>query len=398
MLVLLSDVTAAVPKLSWSATKLAEKLSLIGHEATVTGRSLDITLTANRQDCRALPYLMFDLLAVYPELGDNKNLITFKPGKIINVTLDQVNGLLGSDITKQQYHGLSRLGFVVEDSRVTVPDFRVDMNDAADIAEEVFRLYGPAALRVVMLAKESSVKYSEYDRELQVRAALVGAGFNETRTVSFAAAGELSIKNPFNAALPYLRANLLDGLLQSLAKNPFIRRAAFFEIGNVFLPDEQTSIGVIFSGNKDQSGLEKILTEALGTAIKLTSPTNEQLHSYGVKQPSVFYGELALEDVVKPATELTVPKLPSFKKISKFSPLVRDVSITSSAGSGFVDKLPDKFPELLFVEQIDSYTDPDTKHVTDTYRLIFQKLNSTFTQDEIAAIDQRVDQHFFKNA
>ncbi len=395
MKILLTDIKKHIPLLSWSAEELAEKLSLIGHETEVAGESLDITLTANRKDCQQLPYLLFDLMAVYPELGDNKTLVEIKPGKTIKVTSQQVNNLLGSAVTKEQYKGLERLGFIVNDSEVIAPDFRVDVFEAADIAEEVFRLYGAKAINVAMLSKDDVVESAQYQRQQSIRVALVSAGLNETRTVSFTSSGEVALKNAFSADLPYLRPNLLEGLLQTLTKNPFMRRAAFFEIGNTFTPEEETYIGLIFSGNKNKDKLEKLLDEALGVAISLEQPAAELLHRYNVKQPHIFYGEVALDKVQGKQGGVVKTDLPNFKGLSKFPPLVRDISVTTKFDAA---ALHQEFSELLMIEKIDSYTHPDTKKTTDTYRLIFQKHDESFTQEEISRIDKKIEERFFDTA
>lgn len=398
MKVLLTDITQTIPGLQWSAEELAEKLSLIGHETEVVGESINVTLTANRQDCRELAYLIFDLIAIYPELGNNDALVTYQPGNTVKVTRQQIDGILGAVITKEQYQQLERLGFTVQENAVIAPDFRVDIFEPADVAEEIFRLHGMAIIKVIMLSKEEANKSPEYQCQQNLRAALVEAGINETRTVSFAGDGTTALKNPFSGGLPYLRPNLLDGLLQTLAKNPYLRRIAFFEIGNVFNPDEQTNVGVVFSGHKNKETAEETLKKVLGTNIELTAPAPELLHRYNVKQPNIWYGEMAT-NIVKVADGVNVKTtLPNFQTVSKFPPLVRDVSITSPTSDDFNKNIYQQFPELLFVEQVDTYTDPKTKRTTKTYRLIFQKNTASFTQEEISEIDQRIDRRFFQAA
>ncbi|MEX2361893.1 MAG: hypothetical protein WD544_01825, partial [Patescibacteria group bacterium] len=99
MKVLITDLKKYLPKLSWSNEQLAQKLSAIGHETDVVGNKLDIKLTSNRKDCEKLEYLAFDLAGLYPELGSNGNLISFKPGKTIPVTLEKINKILGSSLS-----------------------------------------------------------------------------------------------------------------------------------------------------------------------------------------------------------------------------------------------------------------------------------------------------------
>jgi phenylalanyl-tRNA synthetase beta subunit len=75
--------------------------------------------------------------------------------------------------------------------------------------------------------------------------------------------------------------------------------------------------------------------------------------------------------------------LPKFKLISKFPPLVRDVTI-ENPGEDTVDSLR-KLDGILFVENVDEYQGRVT------YRLIFQKMSGSYSEPEIKAIDASLE-------
>lgn len=393
MKVALVDLKKYLPNLNLPAGQLATKLSLVGHETEVVNdKTLEIKLTSNRKDCQDLKYLAFDIAALYPEFGDTKSILTVNPGQEIPVTLDRVNQILGSNINSEQYNRLECLGFKVSNQSVTVPDFRTDITEAADIAEEVFRIIGAEAINIEMLDHQPVKASATFEFLNNIRFALSASGASEIRTISFSNRGVVELKNPFSSNQPFLQADLTDGLLETLAKNPFSRRNIFFEIADVFLPEEETHLGIVISGYKKPDEVINKLSNALGRKIHFQLVEQKLLDGFSVKQPNVYLSEVDVSAVRVPETPASENDLPMFKKISQYPPMVRDVTITEKIDS---TKLHQEFPELHLVELIDSYTDSQTGRISDTYRLIFQQHEDSFTAEQIANIDERLDKRFF---
>ncbi|MEX1124005.1 MAG: hypothetical protein WEC81_02430 [Patescibacteria group bacterium] len=390
MKVLITDLKKYLPKLSWSNEQLAQKLSAIGHETDVVGNKLDIKLTSNRKDCEKLEYLAFDLAGLYPELGSNGNLISFKPGKTIPVTLEKINKILGSSLSIGDYQKIERIGFSIGDNAVIVPDFRTDISEGADIAEEVFRFIGVSALKIEPLSKEPPKESGQFQFLNDIRYALFTAGGTETSTISFRRSGAVKVSNPFSNKEPYLRADLVGGLLETLAKNPFSRRNIFYEIGQVFRPDEKTYLGIVLSGYKNPNDIVETIAKQIGQRLVFKAVGDDQLAQYSVKQPNVLVAEIPVIELTPKKIGPTISALPQFTKISSFPPLVREITVTPGDGTVFINSLTKTFPELLLVEHIDSYVNPNTGTTSDSYRMIFQKHTGSFTKDEISQIDNKI--------
>ncbi len=451
-----SDFKQLLPGLDWSPQELAEKLSTIGHETEISADGqLDISLTTNRRDCRDLLYLVYDLAGVY-NLITKTDLIKFGHKEAIAVTAEQINRLLGSNINSRALKSLKRLGFDVTDTTVAPPDFR-DVTTVADVAEEIVRQIGYDHLNIQLLSKQDdrlSISYSErynrelyevyptdssernnrelyevyptdyglrdtdsrsgrtghyserYNRELyevyptdykhilEIKFALAKIGLVETLTSSFDHDGVIEVIDPFSRDEPFLRSNLLTGLLKTVAANPYLKKAAFFEIGVVFTPSEVTKLGLIIAGFKDLNFWQTKISQAIGQPIHFSAIEPAKAASLDVKQNHLSYLELPVEKLQPTPTDYPTSlerSLPKYKTISKFPPLVRDLTIDQKEGQDDhpFDQLKDR-QDLLLAEVIDQYHDPVSKRRSVTYRLIFQKLTSSYTEDEIKTIDKEL--------
>ena len=155
---------------------------------------------------------------------------------------------------------LRRLSFVSErkGKRLTVkiPNFRPDVRREDDLIEEVLRVYGYDRLPSRLPAAASPGEYREPLRRIEDRLSDVAAASGLFETIQYpfvdrdsdeAAWGDwlritdtalepLAIRNPLDFSRRHLRATLLPGLLDTLARN--IRRgttgAALFEVGRSF--------------------------------------------------------------------------------------------------------------------------------------------------------------------
>lgn len=381
-----------IPALSWRVEELADKLSAIGFEAEMVGDdAVAVTLTSNRKDCQDIKYLAFDLAGVYG-LETTLNLVPVQPGQAVAVTTDQLNRLLGANISFEDVLKLKRLGFAVTPTSVTPPAFR-DVATIADVAEEVVRILGFDKLVIQPLHKEKAPVSAEFEHLQAVKIALATAGFTETATSSFSSHGHLKLKNPFADDEPFLRESLLDGLLKTLGKNPFLKRAAFFEIGSVFTPGEEAVVGIVIAGYKKAEDLLLAIEKAIGAPANLTAVEDSKAQKLDAKQGRILWGQFSLGDlkpakVARPAIFDT--PLPKFQPISKFPPLVRDITVPKNQ-ENLVELFRQNTSRLLIAELVDEYQD------NQTYRLIFQKLDSSFSEADIRTIDDAIQKHFFKS-
>ncbi len=239
--------------------------------------------------------------------------------RTIAFSTDEVEWLTAVKVTQHEVvEALSALGFRVaadENSNnmlVTVPTYRTDVVEGADLVEEVLRMIGydniPSTIPVGPLPEPQM--HSWFDREYEVRRLLIGAGLNEiitytmtsrSRMVNLLAQADgpsarfllngskdalpdaaqtamvaaqssstaavpfdvrtlpaVTLVNPLSSDLDAMRLTLMSGLLETVQENSKRSKAGlrFFEVGRRYLPsseadslpDERRSVGMALCG------------------------------------------------------------------------------------------------------------------------------------------------------
>ena len=155
---------------------------------------------------------------------------------------------------------LRALGAVVESGskahlhkahlKVAPPSFRPDLNEQADLVEEVARLNGLEDVPAVLAPRAAAPRAENRERAFtrQAREVLIGCGLTEIKTIAFIAPSDnarfpgleggapVKVTNPLSAELSELRLSLMPGLLAALRFNLNRQAGAFhgFEIAKVF--------------------------------------------------------------------------------------------------------------------------------------------------------------------
>ncbi|MBV9256510.1 MAG: phenylalanine--tRNA ligase subunit beta, partial [Ktedonobacteraceae bacterium] len=238
--------------------------------------------------------------------------------RTIPFSIDEVAWLTGMQVTQDEVvNTLSALGFTVtpdEQGRkmlVTVPTYRSDIEEGADLVEEVIRLIGydkiPSTIPSGPLPEPSIDTW--FDREQEIRTLLIGAGLNEIVTYAMTsrarmvnllaqadsasarhllqapvgAAGKAQtgvietasaskavatfdphslpavvLVNPLSNDMEAMRLTLMSNLLETVQENSKRNRAGlrFFEVGRRYLPlgdsaslpDERRTVGIALCG------------------------------------------------------------------------------------------------------------------------------------------------------
>jgi phenylalanyl-tRNA synthetase beta chain len=185
------------------------------------------------------------------------------PGTVIDFPLSEVKRLTGLDLPAEEITGaLERLGFAVAGSgkrrQVSVPSWRPDVTQKADLAEEAMRIIGVDKVPVEPLPRLENVAPRMLtvlqNRRRVSRRVLAARGLDEAVNWSFipaadaqlfgGGAAELKLANPIAAELTDMRPSLLPGLLAAAARNENrgFPDLALFEVGQIFLsvePDGQ---------------------------------------------------------------------------------------------------------------------------------------------------------------
>ena len=159
---------------------------------------------------------------------------TSKEDKKIEITVENINSLLGSSLTEKEIIDIfERLGFKVEKDGATltvyVPTRRLDISIKEDLIEEVGRIYGVDNIQGRL--KEMPVKKGSYDRTTrEIRNKMINLGLNETLTYSLVSEKEanmFTMKNndivkilaPLTEERNALRQSLITSLLKTYEYN-----------------------------------------------------------------------------------------------------------------------------------------------------------------------------------
>jgi phenylalanyl-tRNA synthetase beta chain len=233
----------------------------------------------------------------------------------IELTSAEVRRLVGIELSASQIADLlAALGFDceagVDSVLVSVPSYRLDVSMAADLVEEVARMYGYHKLPLTRLADELPPQYVDHVLlgERQVKDTLVACGLQEAITYSLTnletiatlngaepdVEQYLALENPIAPERSLLRREILPELTQALANNLREQpRVALFEVGRVFyaqpdqvLPAEPRRLALVLAGQRglsswheatppvidyfDLKGVLETLLERLGIAQQVT--------------------------------------------------------------------------------------------------------------------------------
>ncbi|MEU7868453.1 phenylalanine--tRNA ligase subunit beta [Dactylosporangium sp. NPDC049140] len=208
------------------------------------------------------------------------------PPAPVTMTVQRPSQLAGVDYTPERVlEILAMIGTqVVVDGdalAVTPPSWRHDLNDPADLAEEVLRLDGYDRIPSVLpIAPPGRGLTATQRRRRTVGRALADAGYVEALCWPFVGeaaldamripAGDerrnaLLLRNPISDEEPGLRTTLLPPLLAALRRNlgRGLRDTALFEIGPVFLPDGPLAVAPAHGVDGPPSADEFAAVEAL---------------------------------------------------------------------------------------------------------------------------------------
>ncbi|MDR3163102.1 MAG: phenylalanine--tRNA ligase subunit beta [Helicobacteraceae bacterium] len=370
----------------------------------------------------------------------------------IEVQNDSISALAGQEIdTNQITLILRRLGCEAISSAdqksllITPPLFRHDLQNTADLCEEIVRMIGIDSIAVKPSVSISRRVISKglvgFRAERTFAARAAANGFFESLHFIFCSkeslalfgfepmANNLAVANPISAQLDSLRPTLLINLLYAAQRNRAKNRLsiALFEIGDVYDSKRTHSreIAFVFSGAAERSnignrgksedigfyGFAKKIAGIIGE-FELKEGTRKLFLQEGqrakILQNGNEIGEIGkLSPSVAKALDLDTTYVASFdlarlctrkyetKPYSKLQSVERDLSIVINKDFTFGDIKnaikPLKIPELKLIKAIDAYSDESMsgKHSL-TLRFTIQPFEQSLTEEEIAAIVERI--------
>ena len=230
---------------------------------------------------------------------ERRGAIAFRPASVGFLTDVEV-----PETAQRSY--LERLGCEVAASadatwQVRPPTWRVDLELEVDLVEEVARLHGYEHIGTSVPAL-AFVPPATDPTHRRLRERLVGAGFVET--IGYVFAGEEDLRRarveppsvrlaePQGVERAVLRTSLTPGLLAAARQNRDAPRLALFEIGRVFLGDEEERLALLWRGHGAASGWRapqpadpfaakgtlESLAEGLGATLELRPAPFPDLH------------------------------------------------------------------------------------------------------------------------
>lgn len=165
-----------------------------------------------------------------------------------------INKFLGTQIPESdQIEYLHRLGLKVENGNVTVPNYRIDLECRADIAEEVARIYGYNNIPSTSFKGVAQAKLtSKQQFENLIEKTMVALGYNQILTYSFTTPKHfdkimlpensslrdaVTIINPLGEDTSVMRTTAVPSMLEILSRNYNFRNdsACLFEIANEYI-------------------------------------------------------------------------------------------------------------------------------------------------------------------
>ena len=220
----------------------------------------------------------------------------------------------GVDIAPEEMEKiLKKLLFQVERSGdqmvVTAPAFRQDVDQEADICEEVLRYAGYDRIPITHLRGETPMggNNDKGTRQQLIRRQLTGMGFYESMTFSFISSKAIAqlglpkedernkplmVRNPLGEDTACMRTTLLPGLLKTLATNikNGNENGRIYEMGTIFdaqhrtadgLPTELPGLALGMYGNVDFyaiRGVVEALCQQAGISCTIASCDEPYLH------------------------------------------------------------------------------------------------------------------------
>jgi phenylalanyl-tRNA synthetase beta chain len=296
------------------------------------------------------------------------------PARDILVTTEEINKLLGSNISAEEISEiLTRYNYSYESSdgefKIRIPFERIDLRGSHDITEEIGRVYGYEKIEPIVPILSGSIDENKvFNKILAAQDSLMNQGYQEVMTYSFRKKGDFEVaRGPVGKSA--LRKNLTDGLKEAyelnLQSKDFLQLDVLklFEIGTVFCADGER----IMVGLADTSGVSEVLLEDFDT-----SP------------------EIRVSDEI---SSMNLKNVTSFQIWSDYPSMTRDVAVwvPQDTDAETVANMIKKESGKLLVcgpRLFDTFSKDGRMSLA--YRIVFQSFERTLTDEELNPIMEKI--------
>ena len=373
----------------------------------------------------------------------------------ISLSFPQIDRLIGEKIPRPTIENiLKSLDICIKNIEkdtmyLSVPSYRVDVQRAVDVIEEILRIYGYNKIEFSDKLNISIINTSNEHHKIENKISnyLVGRGFYEMMANSLTKSTYLQenndrekvfILNPLSSDLLMMRQSLLFGGLESIAYN--INRKnknlQLFEFGNTYQKfegkyEQKKCLALFASGNyienswyaenkkydffylkaivlslMQKMGIEDITTKSTGNQIfaeaialyvgkiklaELGVIASDILKIFDIVQP-VFYADLNWEEILKFSSnkkKIIVKPLPKYPEVHRDLALLIDNTVTFENLYKLAFQTERKF--LKKVDLFDVYQGENLPKGKKSYALSF------VLQDESKTLkDAQIDEIMFK--
>ena len=333
-----------------------------------------------------------------------------KRNKEIPFDFEKIKRIIGIEIKCDDVIDLlNRLGFIINEASITIPNHRHDIENLNDISEEVARVVGYDNIKpkpIQILKSRSKIN----NEELKIKNFLVDNGFYEVINDPFVSTVKdisVEVDNPLDSNRKYLRTDLKKSLLENLLFNEKRQKDSIklFEITNIYTTNPKIYkrvLGIIASGRVDKNYkdfskkindkyLKDLFEKKINTInhINLIDIPREGLNSKS-KSP-IFYTEIEIDsefsfDYSKKESNNLNPFF-KYRPVSEFPSSSRDLSFSLSNYSNseklqnYLLNFENKLIKEVFI--FDYFFNEKNKEIKIGFRLTFQDKNSTITETEV---------------
>ena len=378
---------------------------------------------------------------------------TTKKEKVVEVTLDEINLMLGMTLNSNDVtSSLDSLGFAYKIDKdkfiVTIPNRRVDVEEnKADIIEEVGRIYGydniKATLPVVRTKKGEYAPKTKFRKDISKR--LRALGFNEIRTYTLISEeennmfrynfnDEIKLLRPMNIDKSIVRQSLLSSMLKMIEYNISRKNndVMLYEIANTYdnSYEEDTKISFGLTGNYISNswnknniqidyylvkGLVENILDYLGLTnrytFKLSDNLPKEIHPkvnseiiidneavgyFGKVHPStsknnIYVCEISLNKLYsKKVRAIKFKELNKYPTINKDLAFIVDENITSEDITKVIKKAGGRL--LTNINVFDLYKGDNIAKDKKSlaFNLTFEDYNKTLTEEEVNVVFNKI--------
>ena len=435
----------------------AQTLKLHTEAAERFGKNLDPSMTLQAALRAAELMIKYGGGTICQEYGDVYPYPKSK--KTIKLEHQYLCQLLGIHLDIAEIRSiLHRLEFQTEISQEThllvqIPQHRMDIDEPADLVEEVIRIYGYHRMNPTLMNDElpPQVYHQQHWQTETVRDLLCNAGFDEIITYSIVGIDEenalfvepreanyLTLKNPLSSDKNAMRQTLLVGALTTIKDHLKHEPSSWiFEIGNIFLPKpeglprELLKLCVAMSGVVEQSwyqqenhtldfydfkGALSVLFDGFQISVQWKKATDARLHTgksaslwiddmqigiageihpkvqkrLGLSQ-SVFMADIDLQTFFK-----CLPQERAIKPICIFEPIYEDLAfvVDEAVESDSICQLIEQLgkPLLQEVKLFDVFRGERVGEGKKSlaFSLTYQSRDSTLRDDDVAPLREQI--------